>query len=187
MLLKDDKRELFDETPVKRFQLCKLYHVYERRNEWADWNGNTQLVSRSGKRLKTTLEEAENYAETMRKQGTKFFIDETPALLCQNENGCVVVTELFTKCPLKVTEEVLTNLKSLVKTPNDLLTNLPNMRWLAFNHYDKHERFQTYDVTTFYKRSSSPGHFLCWSLKVSEIETLYINNIIQSLNICIKA
>ncbi|WP_422767926.1 hypothetical protein ACOX9X_20795 [Photobacterium leiognathi subsp. mandapamensis] len=187
MLLTDTKRELFEKTPIKYLSVCKLYHVYERRNEWADWSGYTQLVSRSGKRLKTTLEDAEFYAESMRKQGTKFFIDETPALLCQNKHGLMVVTELFSKEPLKSSIEVFANIKNLIQTPHDLLINLPKLQWLAYDVYSPCEKIQVTDLNNYYKRSSSPGHFLCWSLKISDTDSRAIQSVIKELNSIIKA
>lgn len=181
MQLKESKRSLFEKAPIQHVRLCKLYHVYKRRNEWADWSGYTQLVSRSGKHLKLTLDEAESHAENQRNQGTKFFIDETPALLCTNQYGAVVITELFSNNPLKALCDALPNLNELVHTPYDLVNHIPKGQWISAEIYDVKTSFQTYDTNTFFKRTSSPGQYLCWSLKMANTEKKYIETIITNL------
>lgn len=178
---KSNTQEQFERSSIEKLQLCKMYHVYERRNEWADWSGDTHLVSRSGKRLKQTLFEAETHAELSRKQGTKFFIDETPVLLCSNKLGTLAITELFTESPMSGATKALLDVAPCIKTPRDLINVLPKPQWLVTDFYKPQEKFQLVDLGTFFKRTSSPGNYLCWSLKISQIKKEHIESIIHCL------
>lgn len=57
--------------------LGKAFYTYEIRNAWVDWNGTTSITHRpSGFTL--TIEEAKDWAERSRVQGSRFRIEEIP-------------------------------------------------------------------------------------------------------------
>jgi hypothetical protein len=61
----------YSKDVCNRVSIVKVYHLYERRNEWLNWNGDTGLVRRGGL-VRPTLEESTDRAEKLRLQGTRF-------------------------------------------------------------------------------------------------------------------
>lgn len=82
----------------------KLYELVERRNEWTDWHGSTDLVTRGSNYadLKDvdTRGVLQELAEGRRKQGSVFSIRVMPALVLQNDQHCLLVGERRTDQPL---------------------------------------------------------------------------------------
>ncbi|WP_422452131.1 hypothetical protein [Endozoicomonas sp. ALC066] len=69
---------------AKNIELIKLYQLLDYRNQWVDWNGNTDIVE--GKRFlpKTSLESTKKIAQSISVQGTRFKIVEQPGFLITN-------------------------------------------------------------------------------------------------------
>ena len=88
-----------EQEPVVGAILGKGFHLYERRNEWVNWNGDTDVVSRSGSNVRLSLSDADDYAERPRVQGTKFVNEELPVLYLQAKSGVIIVAELFSDRP----------------------------------------------------------------------------------------
>ena len=88
---------IIKKEPITAINIGKGYHLYQRRNEWVNWDGDTDTVKRSASTIFLTLDEAKEMAERRRTRGTQFFIDEVPILSVDTKLGSLIFTELFTK------------------------------------------------------------------------------------------
>ena len=173
------KEKIFNEE-IKLVELIKVFHLYQRRNEWVNWDGDTNLISRSGHNIKLTLEEAEASAEQQRKQGSKFFIDEIPALKVSTKSGFIIITEQFSSSPLKGSTENLFKNESCESLSILLKQFLPS-KWFVQALYDSKDITIKSD-SIYFSRISSPGDSLCWSLKKHTIDESPIKNIALKIN-----
>ncbi|MCW7553007.1 hypothetical protein NX722_10210 [Endozoicomonas gorgoniicola] len=80
------KKIIKKETPIS-VKMIRNYFESETRNKWVDWNGNTSIEKSSSVFSFFTFEDASEYAEKFRIQGTKFKIDEYPAILIGGDKG----------------------------------------------------------------------------------------------------
>lgn len=82
----------------------KLYELVERRNEWTDWHGSTDLVTRGSNYTDLndvdTLDTLQKLAERRRKQGSVFSIRVMPVLVLRKDQHCLMVGERRTDKPL---------------------------------------------------------------------------------------
>jgi hypothetical protein len=160
------QKKLKDEV-VESVDIAKGFHLYERRNEWVNWNGDTSLVSRSGCAVKLTLSDAEQSAEKWRMQGTKFFIDEVPILLVKSRSGALILTELFSDRPMWW---YLSKMPSIghVKTIGSLMNALPQTQW-GIQSLAVGPLSITAPDGTYFSRASSPGkgkNYMAWTTSV---------------------
>jgi len=150
----------------------KGFHLYEQRNEWINWDGDTALVNRSGHySIPFSLSDAEKTAEKFRNQGTKFIIDEVPVVHVIGRSGSLVISELFTDKPMWWMFSHRPSFKS-VATIKNLMTKLPNIKWGVASLKGGHEDFMKLDGT-YYKRTSAPGkggNHMAWSLKLRSLD-----------------
>lgn len=91
---------------VVSINAVKLYHVGERRNEWVNWNGETNVVERGGLCIKPSLRSARSYAERWRKQGTNFVIEELAGVCAMGEYQLVLASEIFVSSPMSWVDDI---------------------------------------------------------------------------------
>lgn len=155
---------------IKSVVLGKAFHVYKRRNEWVNWDGDTDLVNRSWASIYLSLREAEQYAEKSRTQGTKFVIDELPYIFALSESGAVAITELFSESPML--EPLLKHhLDENRRTISDLKNQIKNSKWVIKQIFEGDLKVQTSD-SMYYRRTSSAGkqmNSLGWSLNMRKM------------------
>ncbi|MBB5211500.1 hypothetical protein [Microbulbifer hydrolyticus] len=165
------------EEKIESVSWGKAFHIYEQRNEWVNWDGDTSLVNRSGKHVKLSLYAAEESAERSRLQGTKFYIAEIPAIVVCSKNFTLIVCELFSQSPLR-------NLKFSSKSLHTDLTLLglkklvPTSKW-QFSFFIDGVISNLNTEKVWYKRESSPGkgrNHLAWSLKPQTINLQYVES-----------
>lgn len=163
-------------------ECAKGFHLYKRRNEWINWDGDTSLVRRSFKEVKTSLHEAKACAERLRKPGTKFFIDELPIVVVRGERTCLIISELFTDSPLSHYIENAPRLKkgsSLWQLQDAIISR----KWTVCINDSSNADFCPSDGS-FFSRKSSPGgagNSLAWSLTERKINTQGIRSLVNSI------
>lgn len=181
--MKDDVLLKIREEKIRNVSIVKGYHLYSRRNEWTNWDGDTNLVRRSYRDFKLTITEAELAAEKARKQGSKFFIDELPAICIKSNNGFALIAELFTDSPLveyAASPPIFKNVKSL----EDIQGALRTFKWSVFSYHEKNSTLTPEDGY-FYSRKSSPGpgmNSLAWTLSFRAINKSGINKLVEGLS-----
>jgi len=103
-MLVRETRELPKHFRPKHIRCRKLYELVERRNEWTDWYGSTDLINRGPNYTETkevdTREVMQARAEKRRKQGSHFHIRVIPALMLENEEHCFLLGEKHADKPL---------------------------------------------------------------------------------------
>ena len=109
----DTSVELKDfSEPIEKIRLVKTYDFYEGRNAWHSTWINTYTPQKS---LYSSLEEAKQYAEKMRKPGSVFYINLIPSFLIKSKNCNVLVTQINSSKPFSQ--------YSLLRNNNKLLNN----------------------------------------------------------------
>lgn len=103
LVFRTNEIDLSAELVSKAF-LTKVFHLHQCRNEWVIWKGGTNLVNRSFSLFDLSLQATTDSAEIQRTQGTKFIIDEAPAICIVGNKYALIVTELFTVNPLQYCE-----------------------------------------------------------------------------------
>lgn len=155
---------------VTSLSLGKAFHLYEQRNEWVNWDGDTNLIHRSRNNIYLSLTQAEQHAETSRTQGTKFIIDELPYILAVSKSGTLAITELFSENPMaRAMLQDYPDEHDL--TISSLQRAIQNFKWKVAQVFVGHEKIVPIDAM-YYKRNSSPGkkqNSLGWSLTIRKI------------------
>lgn len=168
---------------IQSVSLVKGFHLYSRRNEWVNWNGDTGLIRRSHNEYNFTLSDAENAAEKKRTPGTRFFIDEFPVVCVRGDSRIVLISELFTERPLigyASKPPGLTNVKHL----GDIESSLPTFRWSVFSNCDA-STILTPDDGQYFARASSPGkgkNSLAWTLAFRKIDKDGVVKLVDCFN-----
>ncbi|QDX82121.1 hypothetical protein B9N43_13230 [Denitratisoma sp. DHT3] len=171
-----------EEEPIKGVALGKGFHLYEQRNQWVNWDGDTDVVSRSQMAIQLSLNDAEQRAEHFRLQGTKFVIDEIPIVCLRATSGSIIVAELFSEAPF------LGYLKHSPLDPQHTMVGrlvwaLPPSKWRVVFPAEASVLLTPLDGT-FYSRASSPGKgksHLGWSLKARGINQEGIRKFIADI------
>lgn len=177
------KAEKLLQEKVKEVRKVKVFHVYKRRNEWINWDGDTSLVNRSGKAIKLSDQEARDYAECRRLQGTRFFIDELPALQVLSRSGSMLITEVFTDTPLLWALDHPSVFNG-ARTVGELRRCFTDRKWLVKHLFDRTAVFSPF-TDTFYKRESSPGRSgssMAWSLRPLNPDLKRFNALVAEIN-----
>ena len=159
------RREKILKESIKSVTLGKAFHVYQRRNEWLNWGGDTDLVNRSWTSIYFTLKDAEQYAESSRVQGSKFIIDELPYIHVQSESGILAITELFSESPM-ASSLPRHKMSSTQKTILELKEHVLGPKWVIAQVFEDHCKAAPLDPM-YFSRISSPGknlNSLGWSL-----------------------
>lgn len=177
MRSKNEERILNEK--INAISMVKVFNLYQQRNEWVSYDGDTSLVNRSNYHVLLTLDEAQDSAEGLRKPGSKFFIAETPAIKVSTKSGFLIITELFSPSPLKGSSNFGSSVVGLNKAEEVLKQLLP-CQWFVQDVYDAKSKTTELD-DSYYIRRSSPGDMLCWSLSVHALNTSYIQEIFTNL------
>lgn len=177
------KQQKIKDEKVESVEVGKVFHLYERRNEWVNWSGDTDIVSRSGRAVKLFLFEAEQSAEKSRLQGTKFFIDEVPAVCIRGTSGALLLlTELFSDRPMGWYFSRASSLNG-VKTLGSLMDALVPTKWGVQSLYEEQMSVTPLDGK-YFSRVSFPGNgknHMAWSLKVRKIDDQAIQKVATEL------
>jgi len=157
---------------IQSVTLVKGFHLYKRRNEWVNWDGDTSLVRRSHKEYRLILSDAEQAAEKMRKPGTKFFIDEFPVVCVRGDSRMVLISELFTDSPLIRYASNPPNFMD-VTSLGDIESSLQTLKWSVLSNHNVANTILTSDDGRYFSRESSPGkgmNSLVWNLTFRKID-----------------
>lgn len=161
--------------------VIKVFHQYDHRNEWVNWNGNTGIIHRGGL-FDLTLEDSTDAAERSRIQGTRFIIEETPAICATGRRYAIISAELFTNHPFRKFDETRLRCLSLA----DVASTLSGARWFVSAIYTgKLEKLTPIDATERFfsrtSRSTGSNSYLGWSLEPRKIELQQIFECANSL------
>lgn len=164
----------------------KIYHHYEQRNAWINWDGDTMLTNRHHPSFSINLESAKQKVEKSRTKGTRFIIDELPGICIRGKKFSLLLVELLNGSPFYLSDEIflngVSNLTDIVK--NIQLRNKPGKPWNIVAIFEGN--FALLELintdTIFYSRTSGLAknkHGLPWSLSIIQID---IGPIMKTIN-----
>ena len=81
---------------ITTIDAVQVYYAYRGRNTW-NWTWTTHYFAGA---MNATLGQAQQHAESMRKQGSVFYVETLPALLLNTDRGAFVVTQINKTAPL---------------------------------------------------------------------------------------
>lgn len=150
----------------------KAFHVFDRRNQWTDWSGNTAITRRPWGLL-ISLNEAEQWAESSRVQGTSFIIEELPVVCAKSNSGTLLLGERNSVRPMNGWRALLEHLDG-VPTIGSLIDALASpQRDRLVQVTIGRLRDVTVTDGAYFSRQSSPGkgrNHLAWTLKLVQID-----------------
>jgi hypothetical protein len=127
---------------VKRRGLTKLYYVHDGRNAWhATW-----VQRYLDGCMHTTFDSATDYAESLRVQGSVFYIYEKPALVIEADEMVMAVTQINCRdvlagyCATAVSDEVGFGKRKIANARNNYLRRGSSLEG-AFLSFDGDSRF----------------------------------------------
>ncbi|MDD2739457.1 MAG: hypothetical protein PHR94_11040 [Methylomonas lenta] len=183
LVFKTNSIDLSSEQVARAF-IIKVFHLYQTRNEWTNWSGDTSVVKRTWSLFYMNLEDATDSSEAQRTQGTKFVIDELPALCVIGKRYALIAAELFTENPLKICD-ILDNHPML--TLKYVESKINCGQWFVSAIYTgPHENL--YPVSNgerFFSRvSQSTGgkSYLAWKLNSRNIDLEKLNKWVRRID-----
>ena len=191
-----DILEFFEIATPLSARAVKLYFCSEHRNEWINYQGETQKIKRPWGVVFPTVDLATAAVERARTAGSGYSIQQSVALEIRFSTGIVLVKEAFANEPLKrmaslKPEREMSLIKS-VFSKNWLSTSKEEFLSISGYRLKEAPRFRDFDPDVVcYERRSSPGgsrkNSLAWSLKPVIIYPAAINHIVKAINAVIAA
>jgi hypothetical protein len=168
---------------VEAIDVIKGFRLYQKRNEWVDWHGDTGFVPRTLS-AKLTQSEAELSAERSRERGTKFFIEEVPMLCFKGKRGLLLV---YQKNSSKPFSGIVNNCQDFVEvnTLGDAAEMFSKFK-LCICFYESVGKELTPNNDGFYTRESSPGKgksSLAWTGKLTTVDSSAIKRLCSALKV----
>lgn len=166
------KVKQISEENIDSVDLGMAYLVFDRRNLWTDWNGTTAM-SRRNWGFVLSLNDAEQWAEASRLQGTGFIIDELPMLCVRSRSGALLLSERNSSRPMSWYPSIAPSLDG-VRTIGALASAFAasKVKW-GIQHLSAGRVNVTATSGVYYSRESSPGkgrNHLAWSLMPQKID-----------------
>ncbi len=160
--------------------VVKVFHTYQCRNEWINWAGDTSIMRRRLSNFEIGLRDASDSAEEQRTKGTKFVIDETPAICIIGKSMVLIATEIFNEYPFQHFEPP-NNTPPLFRI-KDAGSILGGNKWFAMAVYtgELDKLCVVKGDETFYSRTSSSSRgksLMGWSLKPRKINLKGVNEV----------
>jgi hypothetical protein len=162
----------------------KAFYTYEIRNTWVDWSGTTSITHRpSG--FTMTIDDAKNWAEKSRVQGSRFRIEEIPIVGVHGRSATLYLCERKSSRPMARYADVICALTTppTLALLMDTITRKPVSGLVC--HLSKGIEEVTETDGTYWRRESSPGrgfNSLGWSLKQENIDDAAIRRIATTLD-----
>jgi len=168
----------------------KIFNIYKQRNEWVNWSGDTSLINRAVRTFSLTKKEAQNLAEKYRKRGTKFIINECPAICVISDKRSLIMTELFEKKPMSRYEDHLNHVTKGTSLA-DVNLSILNSGWVVKAIYSGDRSVLTIPKKgeVFYSWTSYPqgsGCHLGWLSNPRDISPVSVKQIIKKMRISLR-
>jgi len=162
---------------LKGARAVYVYFISTSRNEWVDWNGNTNKVQRIWRSPFPSVEAAQRAAESGRTPGSTFYIRQSVALCLEFDLGLALIYQSDPQ-PLRALNKVLDDCAASQKAFPKLLLAVrhPTSRFLYQQAYVTKEApsltdFKQGDML-YSRRASGSGNKrngLAWTLTLEPI------------------
>lgn len=110
-----------DKGTLRGARAVYVYFISTSRNEWVDWNGNTDKVQRIWRRAFSSVEAAQKAAESGRSPGSTFYIRQSVSLCLEFDLGLALIYQSDPH-PLRALTKVLDDCAASQKAFPQLLS-----------------------------------------------------------------
>lgn len=184
--------QFVDSSRVISVNLVDVIFLYQSRNEWVNWNGDTNNVHRPVGGPSFSIEEATAKAESFRAPGTKFDIQDTVAIAVKCDKGYVLLYEYFTDAPFSQFKTVIKKRADLSRL-KDLIAALPSTKFLDKKFFIENSSpaFQNFSETKqhFKRRAKAGGSLngLAWTLTPYPLKFEAAKNVVSLIKDSVAA
>lgn len=164
---------------IRKTRVVEVFFVVESRNEWVNWDGDTDVVSRNHSQAHPSSELAEAQAERSRIQGSVFDIRHTVALSIECNLGSLLVYQVSGLRPLAALLDEISAINSVKNVAQWISKAVERtsaghiLIKLACYETKDMPGFKTYQPgSTFFRRTSRAGgrkNGLAWALRPVDI------------------
>jgi hypothetical protein len=166
-----EEEQFIQKSRVIRAELIVVTFLYTRRNEWVDWNGNTDKVKRPLYPYFSS-EIAYKAAESGRTPGTQFSARDSVAVALHLDNkGMALLFDFYADSPFRQCQDrlkAITDMRSLASI-RSVQQVAKYLRMVGYKADEMPDTLQVYQPSIIlYERHATSGgsrHGLAWSMK----------------------
>lgn len=167
----DSKRNLGN-CSINTVSAVKVYYIKERRNQWINWSGDTDIVGTYWGVIHFSLDEATSRIEKARTSGSQYAIEETVAIIFSSDNFALLVCDMYSESPFAdfISKPVWKTHNNLYEISKAIPSSKYRLQYLITGLTQPIK--ECTNDEQFYLRSSSSGgkkNGLAWSLKSKEL------------------
>jgi len=187
----------YDKAKLEVVDSAKIYYWYYGRNAW-----HTTWIQRYlPNSMYNNLQSTKTYIESIRKQGSVFYINEMPSLVLKSKNFSLVVTQINTTCPLqdysiKKNINILKKGTLLKDIVDSFKYNSPFWRnyqpqensiiILYASNDDMLEKLKTTKLKIWQSQSYGKNYYLSWNITNKSISQASVLRIVKQAKSNIK-
>lgn len=181
-----------DSARVVSARLVVVFFLHQSRNEWVNWNGDTDNIRRPVGPVKGAIDEAYESAEKHRAPGTVFGMQDSVGIEVICDSGTLLLAEQFTDSPFDRCATTL-DFGGDLGALRTVVHHLPKRRFISKTCFVGSEKpaFQAFDATTLlFKRSARAGgrqNGLGWSAKPYQPRLNDAAKIVELINASVAA
>lgn len=164
-----------NKTILHSAKIVRVYCIYQQRNEWTSWNGDTAITHRPCGSICLTEDDATAQAERFRSPGTILSIQDTIGIALCFDGGALIIFEYFSKQPFQNLKPALPSRANKPQL-SKLLEAVPKVKFrnqVVLSGLSKElEACKQDDV--FYERWAKSGgkkNGLAWNLKPYQLDS----------------
>lgn len=182
---------------IQNARVVEVFFVVESRNEWVNWDGDTDVVSRSHSQAHPSVELAEAQAERGRIQGSVFDIRHTVALSIECNVGSLLVYQVSSPQPLTALLDEISAISSVMNVVQWISKAVERKSvghiWLKLACYETKgmPSFKTYQTgSALFRRTSRAGgrkNGLAWTLRPVEINPNAVERLARAIKVRLTA
>lgn len=181
--------EFIDSARLRSARLVVAYCVHQNRNEWVNWGGETDRVTRWIGPAYPCSDNANAAAEKHRSPGTVLAIQDSVGIELACDKGFVIVVERFSNAPFGDVSRFLRDVKTLDR-PKAYL-NVLRRGYVTYDVYSGHDfPFVGYsEETQLYRRSAKAGgkkNGLAWSMTPYTPIVEKAKDVVEDINALIR-
>lgn len=181
--------EFLDSARLRSARLIVAYCLHQNRNEWVNWGGETNTVTRWIGHAYPSSDSANAAAETHRSPGTVLAIQDSVGIELACDKGFVIVVERFSNAPFGDVSRFLRDVKTLDR-PKAYLNALQR-GYVTYDVYSGNDSsFVGYSAETqLYRRSAQAGgkkNGLAWSMTPYTPIVEKAKDVVERINVLIK-
>lgn len=163
----------------------KAYFITDRRNRWVNWNGDTD-VNLMPAGFELSLRQAEDKAESLRKPGSSFEIDEIPVICARGKSESLIFADRRSGNPMHKWVNRFSLLSKVVTIGSvvEVVDAKPTAMYVSSALLDNPAAGLVATDGAYCTRQSSPGkrgNHMGWALRPQSIDDSAVREIAATL------